>query len=144
MTTETRIYYRDLLPSNVKNLFGYTYWANFKTDRIDTIKRVTELANNRELIAIRYNLKYTNARYPKYVESETRMDLADHTEVYKNKDNEWVIIQSPYGCLENQRDGVERQQYFINKGYTIIEPVYSHDAISFIKIISKKKNNDTY
>lgn len=132
MTTETRIYFRDLLPSNVKKIFERKYWSNFKTDRVDTIERVTELAKNRELIAIRYNLKYTNARYPKYVDSERRMDLADHTEVYKNKDNEWVVIQSPY------RRSEDITPFFIDKGYTIIEPVYSHNAISFIKIFPKK------
>lgn len=137
-TTETRIYYRDLLPSNVKKLFGGTYWSNFKTDRVDTIERVTELAKNRELIAIRYNLKHTNARYPKYIYAESQLKLADHTEVYKNKDNEWVVIHSPYGCLDNQKDGIENQQYFIDRGYTIIEPIYSNDAISFIKIFPKK------
>lgn len=133
MTTETRVYYRDLLPKSVKKIFGDKYWANFRTDRVDTIEKVTELAKNRELIAIRYDLKHTNARYyPKYVDSEIRMDLADHTEIYKNKYKEWVVIQSPY------RRSEDITPYFIDKGYTLIEPLYADDAISFIKVIPKK------
>jgi len=144
-TIKKRVYYRDLLPLSVKKLFGDTYWAKFKVDTIDTIEKVTQLSNNRELIANRYNLKHTNAKYPGYLFAEfqvidkNRFPIADHTEVYKNKDNDWVIIQSPYGCLDNQNGGIEKQQYFIDKGYTIIEPIYSYDATSFIKVIPKKR-----
>ncbi len=147
MTTEISMYYRDILHPSVKKVFGNKYWANFKTDMIDTTEKVSKLANNRKLIADKYNLKYisTTLIYPKYINSEYEIKdrygnkLADHTEVYKNKDNEWVVIHSPYGCLEDSLRGIERQQDLINKGYNIIEPIYSNDAVSFIKIFSKKK-----
>ena len=138
-TMEARIYYRDLLPSSVKKLFSTSYWANFRTDKIDTIEKVTQLANNRELIAIRYQLVKSPFNYPKYISAEFKIELADHVEVYKNKDNEWVVIMSPYGCLETQKDGIKNQQYLIDKGYTIIEPLYSDDAVSFIKVFPKRR-----
>lgn len=138
-TTEPRVYFRDLLPSSVKKLFGGQYWAHFKTDKIDTIEKVTKLANNRELIAIRYKLVKSPFNYPKYISDEFKIDLADHVEVYKNKDNEWVVIMSPYCCLDTSTGGLEKQKAFIDKGYTIIEPIYADNAVSFIKVFPKRR-----
>lgn len=146
MEKEPRIRYGDLLPTKVKKIFDGVYWANFMTDIVDTKEKIIELGKNRKLIADKYELKSRPAKRPNYIDKEYQLEdkdgnrIADHMEVYKNKNNQWVIIMSPYGCDLERESGAKKYQAFIDKGYTQIENIYSYDAVSFIKVFPKYKN----
>lgn len=143
MDKEPVVTFGSLLPLNVKKLFNNTYWSNFRTDDVDTKEEVIQLGKNRELIANKYELESTPSytSQPFYVRNEFQLKdkkgypIADHMEVYKNKNNQWVVIMSPYVCLE----GSEKYQAFIDNGYTQIENIYSYDSTSFIKVYPKRK-----
>jgi hypothetical protein len=49
-------YYRDLLPTKIKKLYGSTYWANHSYSYEFEIPELLMLCKNREIIAERYNL----------------------------------------------------------------------------------------
>lgn len=140
---ERQLTYGDLLPPKVKKLFDGVYWSNFLlSDNVDKREKVIEIGKNRELIADKYELKSRPAKRPAYIENEYQMKdknghrIADHMEVYKNKNNKWVVIMSPYGCDLDKESGAKKYQAFIDKGYTQIENIYSDNAVSFIKVFS--------
>ena len=143
---ERQLTYGDLLPTKVKKLFHGVYWSNFSlSDNVDNREKVIELGKNREIIASKYELKSRPCRsgWSQYICDEYQMEdknrnrIADHMEVYKNKNKQWVVIMSPYGCDIDRESGRIKYQAFIDKGYTQIENIYADNAVSFIKVFPK-------
>jgi len=53
----------------------------------------------------------------------------DHVEFYKTKDNNSIIVHSPY--TECYKD------WFLERGYRVYKPLYSSSAITYIKVVTQ-------
>jgi len=119
------------------------YWGNFEVCSEDN--------NNIELKNIIFNRNSFVKEFdiikfmllPKYIDRREKLEniycynnYYDHTESYYTKNNEYIIIISPYLTLERE-DYPEYIKFYENKGFKIYKPLYSCDTITFIKVITK-------
>jgi hypothetical protein len=109
-------------------IFKNVYWGNFdnKTDKLE--QNIIENRNNfvKEFEIVR--VKNIPQKYHKYYNFEKRYnenkDFFDHVEEYKTKNNDYLVICSPY---YNQDELAKKL------GYRKYKPLYSLGAFTYIK-----------
>jgi hypothetical protein len=121
MTKYKPFYYEQ---TKYPKIYSRFYWGSFSDDLNEIIK------DNRNKFVLEYDIK-NSCKPPQYVEIETHLKGKDHCEYYLNNNKQYVIIMSPY---ENKD-----RESFIDKGWNEIYPLYSINAITFIKIIDMKR-----
>jgi len=116
-------------------MFKNTYWGNFEYNG-SNLKN--EIIVNRNKFIKDYGIrrKIKNKNVPKYVKKSycdgNFLKDMDHIEVYETFVNNYLIVNSPY-----RFDDYE--PIFLNdNGWYEIYKLYSSDARTFIKIISKR------
>jgi len=121
-------YYYSL--TNYPNIYNGTYWGRFDNhnDRLES-----SIIENRNNFINDFNIKKViSSKIPQYIrkqiENQDNLDL-DHREYYKNNDNKYVVIISPY--MKN--DDYKKINKFILNGYERIYNLYSPDALTFYK-----------
>lgn len=123
-----------------KKIYNHSYWGHFgkSIDMNDNHRKPEpEIIQNRNKFIKEYDIvKYVDKR-TKYVLNEYefnngRIDhIFDHLEFYKTNDNKYILVSSPYGMNK------EKELTYYNMGWLKIYPLYSFDAVTFIKIVSK-------
>jgi hypothetical protein len=109
-------------------IFKNVYWGNFdnETDKLE--QNIIENRNNfvKEFEIVR--VKNIPQKYHKYYNFEKRYnenkDFFDHVEEYKTKNNDYLVICSPY---YNQDELAKKL------GYRKYKPLYSLGAFTYIK-----------
>lgn len=121
-------------------IYSHTYWGNFSktADEVDD-----ELIDNRNTFIEKYNITSYASKIPNYVSNE--MDInnksefphIDHTECYKNKAGNYVLVVSPYYGKSTQADILKSAK---ENGWKITDRMYLKGAFTFTKIIQSKGN----
>lgn len=117
-------------------IYRNTYWGNggFNNDM--------SIIENRNKFIKDYNIKnICNKRIPLYIHEiidRNKKSWRDHQEVYKNKNNEYVLIISPY--YGDDKDDLIK--IIRNYGWDLIYNLYNDFSLSFVKIVSIKKNQN--
>jgi len=115
-------------------LFRNTYWGN------GTFRGDEEIILNRNEFVRKYNITEHISNRPNFIaDMLNRNDnpWKDHTEVYKNKDKDYVLVVSPYYGESNKEQMCKEIR---NHGYTQIPNMYVDFALSFCKRVLNKKN----
>lgn len=126
--------------TNYPDIYNKCYWGHFPLRPDSNIKNQIV---NRDLFITEYNIKGYNSKPPRYVQDECNRNFSvghqrpfDHVEFYKNKNNEHVVITSPYGV-----EDCEKHEYLIENGWLEIMPMYTPSARTFMKVFKPKRRN---
>lgn len=114
-------------------IFNQTYWGAF-----DNSKNLLEdeIIENRNQFISTYNIKNIKSKsaVPQYINKHIDRNtypFLDHTEVYITKENNYLIISSPYSAIEEHT----------KNGWTQIKPLYNTSATTFMKLVVISKTN---
>ncbi len=128
-------YYAEM--TNYPKIYNCTYWGRFKwgkhCESQKEEERMQEVIKNRNRFiddcGIKKVLPYSKQtkKLTAYVEWLKTRNQIDHLEIYLDKHNDYVLINSPYG---NSDDQVPDMQKF----YTMY-----NDATTFVKILPKEE-----
>ena len=120
-------------------LFEHVYWGNFDIRNIDL--DYIEIFQNRDKFVDEFQIvkrcKNTPQYVDKYIDYYNKDKLhIDHREVYENQNVDYVLITSPYDSSEGN---IERHE---KCGWKHIYPIYGCGAVTFVRIIPKRKRNN--
>lgn len=110
-------------------IFKNTYWGNYY-DCEENIK------NNRLCFKKNFKLKQRIFNEPKWLKVNENLDVNevwDHIEIYKTKDNKYVVITSPYIPAI-----INKLHKILNNGFVINSSLYDNNCITFIKVYDIK------
>ena len=138
--------YRDRINGSRKNcgrtdypsLYLFTKWGRCEDENIPNV------IENRNTFPIEHDIEdvvYANVVIPSYVykfidcnHKYIDQDHLDHVEVYKNRNGDWVLINSPYVMPENNAGLFEL-------GWTQIKPLYCENTPSYMKIVPRRRRH---
>ena len=118
------------------NIFLSSYWGNFKFKEGDEKE---DIFNNRNKFVEDYKIKkYSSLIWMENYKSflSSKKYKSDHVELYQTKDNKFIILNSPYCPNEEQTEA------FLLDGWIEINNLYSNNAKTFLKFITKKTLKD--
>ncbi len=125
--------------TNYPRIYVHTYWGCFDAD---SRTASAEFIQNRNRFINEYNIT-KSANQPKYIQKFLDECIADkvyldHIECYKNDNNEYVILSSPYDTRESNREK------YAEKGWTLIYKLYVNEADTFMKIIPMRRKRPSF
>lgn len=131
--------------TNYPTIFKNVYWGNFEYN----ISMYSNICINRNRFINEYDIKQFNDYNFEELSQEINKFISlainskdreffDHYELYKNNNNEYILIVSPYNHLKNPK------QYIYKYNFDIIYPLYADNAYTFIKIIKNKNDVNFY
>lgn len=106
------------------NLFKNTYWGQFDKKNIDN-----EIVLNRNRFVIDYDIKKKSSLNKEvyfYLKELIELNVIDHLEIYKNRNNEYVVVISPY---TKKHDTI-----FKSCGFKEIYKLYNNNAYTYIRV----------
>ena len=125
-------YYYDM--TEYPKIFKNSHWGNF--DRYKKHK-IEDIITNRNNFVKEFEIvkkKDIPKKYHKYFNFEKRNDehrpFYDHVEEYKTKNNNYLVICSPYTNYDELAEKL---------GYKKYNQLYSSDAFTYIKTYQTKK-----
>lgn len=121
--------YNSKLTTN-KKIFENTYWGHNCNSNLDILE-------NRNNFIEEFNIvKNINTNIPEKIYKEFDNVRTDHTEIYKTKNKEYVLVNSPY-MRGDIGSNIEDKNELLENGWIIYKNLYTiDDSITFIKVIS--------
>ena len=122
-------------------IYETVYWGNFK---ITENRDITEIVKNRNKFITDFNIKTTKfknvilMRYIHHIINHNKDRRYDHLEEYKTHDDKYVLVNSPYDKTDKMKE------ILTNDGWIEIYNLYSQEAMTFIKILSKDELRSLY
>lgn len=104
-------------------IYSNTYWGNFSSEGQNYPDNHI-IVNRNNFIRLQPGIKISK----KDIQGIFPWPYCDHNELYQQGDV-YILLTSPY------EKGEEQLNYFREKGWAIIPPMYSENAITFIKCI---------
>ena len=118
-------------------IYKKTYWGQFEKF-VDL-----NIINNRNEFIEDFNIdrkcKFTkkffknNPKFEHYMTNEP--NVFDHTEAYRDNNNNYVIVVSPYG---------ECDDFLFDLGFTRLYNLYSHSSYSYVICLDKNTKYDQF
>lgn len=125
--------------TNHPELYDGCYWSNFIVENEDMFALMQPIFENRNTFADRYALISQPDKVPEYVYEMAREQYSDgkfdHVEFYKDINNDWIIVNSPYGNGNDEWSAKNR--------WTKIEPIYNDHASSYVLKVRNKTSSKT-
>jgi len=126
------------------NIYKKTYWGQFETIKDRLYCNVDfNIINNRDIFVEEFNIdrkcKFTkkffknNPKFKDYMSNEP--NVFDHIEAYRDKNNDYVIVVSPYGRCDEFLDDL---------GFTKLYNLYSHSSCSYVICLVKNTKYDQF
>jgi len=115
--------------TDYENLFRNTYWGQYTAE-----PPASNIIENRNRFVNEFSVKTKVNSAPKYVKNHywdgpgLRNSKTDHIEVYKTKENRYLIINSPSIPENNIRD-------LENDDWILTDNLYSNSTTSFYKLL---------
>lgn len=110
-------------------IFGKVYWGWRKDlDRLENI-----IISNRNSFITDFDIASckSKSKIPGYINDIIRTSYLDHSEIYHNKDGDYLIISSPCGTLEAEEH--------LGNGWTEIYPIYATPLRTFMKKVPLRR-----
>lgn len=125
-------------------IYKKTYWGQFETIKDPLYCNVDfNIINNRNEFVEEFNIdrkcKFTkkffknNAKFKDYMSNEP--SVFDHIEAYRDKNNHYVIVVSPYGRCDD---------FLYDLGFTRLYNLYSHSSCSYVICLDKNTKYDQF
>lgn len=127
-----------LVDSYIQDLYSCTYWGNFEVND-KTVKHTahSDIIKNRNEFIYEYDIKdHLNGyidigAFISYGKNSNVKDFFDHVEVYRNNNDDYVLITNPYiNNISYYRESI----FTSNFGFQRIYNMYSKDSYTYIKI----------
>ena len=127
-----------LVDNYIQDLYSYTYWGNFDVNESSKRHVVNGIIiKNRDDFIYKYDIKEHINRpvsigsFVSFGLNSKMKQFFDHVEIYKNKNNEFVLITNPYNYnISYYRESIFMENFGFNKIYNM----YSPDSNTYIKI----------